>query len=68
MHQIFHVLALLLFLPAIAVAFLGLIQPLLGDAGGVRLPALRTSLLLAAGAALGLGADSLVHHLLVDPP
>ncbi len=63
MHQIFHVLALLLFLPAIAVAFLGLIRPLLGDPMGLKLPAFKTSLLLAAGAAAGLGADWLIHHL-----
>lgn len=63
MHQIFHVLVLLLFLPAMAVAFLGLIRPLLGDSSGIRLPALKTSLLLAVGAAAGLGADWLIHHL-----
>jgi len=63
MHQVVHVVVLLLFLPAMAVAFLGLLRPLLGDAGGFKLPALRTSLMLAGAAIAGLGVEWLMHHL-----
>ncbi len=66
MQQIFHVLALLLFLPTLALAFLGLIRSLLKsteDPLGIRLPGFKASLLLAAGAVAGLGGDWLIHQL-----
>ena len=66
MHQIFHVLALLLFLPTLALAFLGLIRSLLKsteDPVDIKLPGFKTSLLLAAGAVAGLGGDWLIHQL-----
>lgn len=65
MHQALHVLILLFFLGALAMAFLGLAAPLVfQDRGGGRLPAFRTSVLLAGAAGAVLAADWLGHNLL----
>lgn len=65
LHQVFHVIALLAFLAALALAFVGMTAPLLfPDRGGMNIPALRTSLLLVLAAAGGLAGDWLVHNLL----
>lgn len=61
-HQAVHVIVLVGFLGAMAVAFLGGVAPLLGDRTGPRLPALRASILLAAGAAGGFALDWVVHQ------
>lgn len=64
MHQIFHVVALVAFLAALGVAFLGVTAPLMfPEKDSIRVPALRGSLLLAVSAAAGLGADWLIHNL-----
>ena len=64
LHQIFHVIVLLAFLGALATAFLGFVGPLLfSNQAGLRLPALRTSFLLLAVAAVSLGADWFIHNL-----
>ena len=62
-HDVFHVVAMVLFLAAVATAFIGAIGPLLSD-GPKFTSSLRRSILLITGAAAGLGADSLLHHLL----
>lgn len=63
-HQVFHVIALLGFLGALATAFLGLTAPLLfPDRSGIRTPAVRTALLLLLAAGGGLAGDWLAHNL-----
>lgn len=59
----FHVAALVLFLAAVATAFIGVVGPLLSD-GPKFTSSLRRSILLALGAAAGLVADSLLHRLM----
>lgn len=60
----FHVLILVAFLSAVGAAFLGMAAPLLfPDRREIRLPALRTSALLALGAALLLGVEAVAHRL-----
>lgn len=61
-HDVFHVVALVLFLAALATAFIGVIGPLLSESHKVK-SSLRRSILLALGAAGGLAADSLLHRL-----
>lgn len=67
MHQIFHVVALVAFLTALGVAFLGVMAPLMfspeSDRESIRVPALKGSVLLALAAGAGLGADWLIHNL-----
>ncbi|MGH9199587.1 MAG: hypothetical protein ACRD1T_28135 [Acidimicrobiia bacterium] len=67
MHQIFHVVALVAFLTALGVAFLGVTAPLMfpsqDSQESIRLPALKGSVLLAVAAGAGLGADWLIHNL-----
>jgi len=60
-HQIFHVAALILFLAAGAAAFLGVLGAMIGEEAGIKLPGLRSTLLLALAAAAGLAADWVVH-------
>jgi hypothetical protein len=62
-HQVFHVIALVAFLMSLATAFVGFIAPLLfEDQAGLRVPALRSSLILLAAAGLGLAGDWLAHN------
>jgi hypothetical protein len=62
-HQVFHVIALVAFLTALATAFVGFVAPLLfPDGAGLRMPAIKTSILLLAAAALGLFGDWLAHN------
>lgn len=64
LHQIFHVIALVGFLGAVATAFLGLAAPLLFiERSGIKTPALRTAFLLLLAAGGGLTGDWVVHHL-----
>ena len=64
-HEIFHVVALVSFLGAMGVAFIGVAAPVLFGANEDRsVPRLRTSLLLAAAAMAGLAADWAMHKLL----
>ncbi|HLF69805.1 MAG TPA: hypothetical protein VI541_02485 [Actinomycetota bacterium] len=56
--------ALILFLAAVAGAFIGFVSPLFSaDAVRFRGPALKTSALLMLGALGGLGLDWAFHHL-----
>lgn len=65
MHQVFHVVALVGFMVAGALAFVGLVSPLLfPEAGGLRLVALRSALILGLVAAAGLLLDRIVHTFL----
>lgn len=59
----FHVVALVLFLAAVATAFVGAVSPLLSE-GPKFTSSLRRSILFALSAAAGLGADSLLHRLM----
>ncbi|MGH7425419.1 MAG: hypothetical protein ACREJP_04570 [Candidatus Methylomirabilales bacterium] len=64
LHQAFHVVVLLSFLAANGVAFVGGVAPVLfSDRRDLGVPALRTSILLALGAAVGLVAEWLAHAL-----
>lgn len=63
-HQVFHVIALLAFLAALALAFVGMTAPLMfPDRDRMSAPALKTSLLLLLAAAGGLAGDWLAHNL-----
>jgi hypothetical protein len=65
MHQLFHVLALSGFMVAGALAFVGLVSPLLfPEGGGFRLVALRSALILALLAIFGLLLDRGLHAIL----
>ena len=64
MHQVFHVLALIGFMVAGALAFVGVVSPLLFPEGGFRLVALRSALILAFLGAAGLLLDRGLHAIL----
>ncbi len=62
MHEVFHVIALIGFMIAAALAFVGLVSPMLfPEGGGFRLLALKSSAILAGIAAGGLLADRALH-------
>lgn len=64
-HDVFHVVALISFLAAMGVAFIGIAAPALFEQSErASLPRLRTSLLLGLAAAGGLAADWLLHKIL----
>lgn len=62
LHQVFHVLGLILFLAAAAAAFLGALRPLMGTDSDIRLPGLKWSLALAGAALAGLALDWMIHR------
>lgn len=65
MHQVFHVVALIGFMVAGALAFVGVVSPLLfPEGGGFRLVALRSALILALLGAAGLLLDRGLHAIL----
>jgi hypothetical protein len=63
LHQLFHVVFLLGFLAAVALAAVAMMAPLLfPERGELRLPPRRAALVLAAAAAGALAADWLLHR------
>lgn len=65
MHEAFHVVALVGFMVAAALAFVGLVSPMLfPEGGGFRLLALRSAAILAGLAAGGLLADRALHGII----
>ena len=63
MHQVFHVAVLVAFLTAMAVAFLGVVAPILfGDRTAVRLPGLKFSVVIGILAAALLAFDWIAHN------
>lgn len=62
LHEVYHVITLVLFLAALGAAFLGVAGPLiLPERSDIKLPALRTGIGLLVLALLSLVVERLIH-------